>query len=158
MISREIKVIFLDIDGVLNSVEWMRSTQPYPPNPDNHVDKEAMALLNEIVEKTGAVVVVSSTHRRRFKRQRIGMCDMLIGIHGFKGTVLDVTPYLGKDRGFEIQEWLDENAKRSRHKVVDYVILDDSCDMAHLMDKLVRTNTEYGLTRTEADQVIERLK
>ena len=52
------KLIFLDIDGVLNS----RNT----PNPRDFpyiVDEELLARLRRLLERTGASVVLSSTWR-----------------------------------------------------------------------------------------------
>ena len=54
------KVIFLDIDGVMNSV----NTRPQDPRGlIDFLDPRNVSVLNAIVEATGAVVVVSSTWR-----------------------------------------------------------------------------------------------
>lgn len=55
------KYIFLDIDGVLNSMDWFkenRETSDY-----TEIDPEKVKLLKEIVDKTGAEIILSSTWR-----------------------------------------------------------------------------------------------
>ena len=54
------KVIFLDIDGVMNSF----STRPQDPRGlVDFLDPANVAVLNAVVEASGAVVVVTSTWR-----------------------------------------------------------------------------------------------
>lgn len=144
------KIIFLDIDGVLNSwAFWER--KPIPEGAYNHndlpamadamLDVEAVVRLNTLIERTGAVVVVSSTWRRLYGRTQL---QEVLGLAGFKGIVIDKTPCLGGLRGHEIQDWLNYRAKR-RADVEAFVIIDDDSDMAHLMPNLVQTTCATGL-------------
>lgn len=61
-------VLFLDIDGVLNSARWF-SVRAGGDNRDGltreeyQIDPDAVAILNRILGATGAHVVVSSTWR-----------------------------------------------------------------------------------------------
>lgn len=48
------KVIFLDVDGVLNSEEFLKN------NPTQAINKDSVSILKSIVDKTGAAVVMSS--------------------------------------------------------------------------------------------------
>ena len=58
----------------------------------------------------------------------------------------------GMSRGREIQLWLQQ------HPEVDsFVILDDDADMDNLIDRLVQTEIETGLTEQDADRAIELL-
>lgn len=54
------KVIFLDVDGVLNSRDWLVNNRV---RTENSVNQEKVKLLMEIVQKTNAEVVLSSTWR-----------------------------------------------------------------------------------------------
>ena len=62
------KIIFLDVDGVLNSqsyyIEWMRRRRvgvDYD-NSEKEIDESCVKNLKEIVDKTGAAIVLSSTY------------------------------------------------------------------------------------------------
>ncbi len=152
--KRTAKIIFLDFDGVLNSMDWLR-TFPRGEGPQyEQVDDRAVALLNKIVEQTGAMVVVSSTWRIGRKLPRTELQEIL-NKHGFKGIVMDVTPRSAHGvRGREIQEWL---SAQSRYQIESFVIIDDSSDMAHLMPKLVRTTNDTGLTQEHVDLAVAML-
>ena len=53
------KVIFLDIDGVLNSLDCKEKIEGYL-----FVEDKKIALLKELIDATGAKIVLSSTWRR----------------------------------------------------------------------------------------------
>ena len=58
------RVLFLDFDGVLNSESWMLA---HPQaNFLRALDRSAVALLAEIVSRTQARIVVSSSWRRMY--------------------------------------------------------------------------------------------
>ena len=54
------KIIFLDIDGVLNSVEYRKRIQC---TGRVEMDPQLLSLLADLVNKTGAKLVISSTWR-----------------------------------------------------------------------------------------------
>ena len=54
------KVIFLDIDGVLNSGAYDRRRNW---NELTDIDESRLPLVKQIVDQTGAVIVLSSTWR-----------------------------------------------------------------------------------------------
>lgn len=147
------KVIFLDIDGVLNNfrIEHDHTRQP--------IDKECMKHLNQIIEKTGAKVVLSSTWRVNFNTVEEFQAFMVV--HGFNGTCIGFTPWLKQPymvRGNEIYAWIDQNEKLLNCKswdFTDYVILDDDGDML-LWQKsnFVQTKTAVGLTECKAFEAI----
>lgn len=130
------KVIFLDIDGVLNN---------YSTKIDLRWEPSLVEILNRIIKETGAKVVLSSTWRRIESNRNIIKNDMKIDF-------IDVTPKRWKERGHEIQEWLDKNPVVER-----FIILDDDADMVHLMSHLLQTDGEFGLTDEIADEAIKKL-
>lgn len=137
------KVLFLDVDGVLN--RW-GSAQPF--------DAELVDELSRVVRLSGASVCVSSTWRKLETHR-----ERLLGVLTQIGApVVGWTPDLGAaadegnlyiERGEEIQAWLDGHPEVSQ-----FVILDDNDDMAHLAHRLVLTNGYTGLTRDKGDEVI----
>jgi methionine--tRNA ligase beta chain len=120
------KTIFLDIDGVLN-VDYADKDQFGHIFRDEYVQN-----LKEVIEKTGAKIVISST----WKDKGIERMLALWKERNLPGEIIDVTPdcvdvceatdiiyYDQVKRGHEIKLWLD------RHPEVNqYAILDDIQD------------------------------
>ena len=55
------KVIFLDIDGVLNSIKFDRLRMR--DGRSDFIDESRLPLLKQIVDSTNAVIVLSTTWR-----------------------------------------------------------------------------------------------
>lgn len=153
------KVIFLDIDGVLNC-EGSRSRCAGYRGID---DKKAESLA-KIVRATGAEIVLVSTWKeewRKTDKAHQGMManylDKKLKKQGL--TVLDKTPAYIEDeilsRGEGILYYLH------RHEVKNYVILDDyqfDYDSCGLTDNYVKTdNYNGGLTDELAQKTIKIL-
>ena len=62
------KIIFLDIDGVLNSMDYFEQTKDCKGYTE--INPEKVKLLKEIVDRTGAEIVLSSTWRDLEKKKR----------------------------------------------------------------------------------------
>ncbi len=150
------KVIFLDVDGVLNSLEFLAPIQQGARRLEDHewFDPAAVARLNRIVEATGADCVLSSTWR--ILHRMPDMRGFLKGA-GFTGRLIDKTPGGGGQRGPQIQQWLDDTAAIGRHEVESFVILDDDSDMAHLLPHLVQTSFGDGLQDEHVERAIAML-
>jgi hypothetical protein len=157
-----VKVLFLDFDGVLNNKDYFRrrhaALMAMPVTErlrltDQDLAPENLAELAFIAATLPDMkVVVSSTWR--LGRSLGDLCRMLVqgGLHGQR--VLGVTPrFGGKDRGIEIQDFIDMLNDRG-DAVTSIVILDDDSDMAHLMPRLVKTDAAVGLTREDSLRVI----
>ena len=69
------KIIFLDIDGVLNSemYEWSRGED----RADNRIDLSRVRLLKDIVSATDAKIVLSSTWRLDWDKSHIYISGFL---------------------------------------------------------------------------------
>jgi hypothetical protein len=159
------KIVFLDIDGVLNNV--LTQTEIYTNgvrlpgsiNPNElypEFDVECVTALNDIILKTDAKIVISSMWRNLFEHYSY-LADYL-HFRGVVGDVIGITPNHQKPgtygRGGEIQSWLDENTDKD---IKSFVIIDDCDDMDHLMSYLVRTNFSEGLVKRHAEKAIEIL-
>lgn len=135
------KVIFLDYDGVVNTL-WFQEVNGEPnfnfPN-DNQVNNiQAIAWLNKLCRETGAKIVVTSTWRMSDNYKE---CLYNAGLNE-SIEILGATKILGTKRGLEIQQWLDDNKKLNIEK---FVILDDDMDMEHLIEHLIVTDTSIGI-------------
>ena len=158
------KVIFLDIDGVLNSFRWhnSESNETQADRFGRAFDPVAVANLSKIVEETGADIVISSSWK----------CFGLDGMQemwkerNLPGKVIGITPNtvsdemllyadlenmeLGVIRGNEIKEWLS----RHRH-ISQYVIIDDMDDMLPEQQyHVVLTDPLIGLSKCDAMKAI----
>lgn len=147
------KVIFLDIDGVLNSDRsiFILKMRQFPLKPSfskvaqnrydylmSKVDPITVQVLNRITDETGAKIVVSSANRIPLGKN--GVIEALKDM-GVTADIIDITRTISGNRGTQIQDWLD------RHEVEYYVILDDSSDMLpSQMENFVRVNPEMGLS------------
>jgi hypothetical protein len=163
----KIKVIFLDIDGVLNvySHDHDEFGSQFMPQFVNN--------LKRVVEETGAKIVISSTWRYGGLQRMKDLWEK----RNLPGEVIDITPdcndlfnegsfvFLDQiERGHEVEYWLDEHPEVER-----YVIFDDDNDfLPHQRGNFVRTGNNinhpdaldlgYGLTNECANRAIRILK
>lgn len=148
------KIIFLDVDGVLNSMKFDRWLQ------DHHMkqyygyellDQNALLNLQDIVFVTGANIVLSSSWRLSNSCcERLSQQLLPYGLQFIDKTVC----LRQEDRGEEIKEWL------SRHSEVDhFVILDDEDDFEDkkLKKHFVQTTFDSGLLEEHVNKAIEIL-
>ena len=157
------KVIFLDIDGVLNSDRsflahkldpLLQAAERPGQQVDNCIDPIAVALLN-LVLRHDVKVVVSSTHRKFFPQ--LPDLKRYIRALGVQGEVIGATPDLWKvgadkwhTRGDEIDAWLDGHGAGFTH----FAIIDDDTDMlAHQLPFFVHVNGRLGLGREHVAQL-----
>jgi hypothetical protein len=141
------KVIFLDIDGVIKTKNGLRSAfKKYRKLVPDILDERAVTNLNKLVKETDAKIVITSTWRYGKTTEAL---QRVLAINGVIGEVIGMTPELGQmknssidtiTRGQEIQEWLN------LHKIqVDYVILDDDTNLLpQQMNYFVRCESEDG--------------
>ena len=122
------KVIFLDIDGVLNC-----DMTPNARNFPYIVDESLLARFRELIDRTGAYVVLSSTWRV----DPIG----LLAAKFYEVPFHDVCPDMpGAPRCEELVVWL-----RNHPKVTRYVVLDDDNDCLDELP-LFQPSSKTGLT------------
>lgn len=144
------KIIFLDIDGVLNSRKSLNQLNSlWVLSPDN------IYQLNRIIEATDAKIVISSSWRY-CKEITSELESYLNNDCKINGEIIGRTPVVGfnRRRGLEIATWLEE----WQGEIIDrFVILDDGSDMEPFMERLCQTSFEVGLTEQDADKAIKML-
>lgn len=164
----DVKVVFLDIDGVLNGA----SSEILPDEDGDtlfvrackQIDRKLLLSLTRVLIETGADVVVSSTWRMRFTPQEIAdvlvargmpdeLADRFIDCTDELPVPYDLPDRTGKERGLQIARWLEAHPG-----VTTFAIIDDGADMAHLISNLVQTDCIDGLTPEKADEVIAKLR
>lgn len=148
-------VLFLDIDGVLNSAEWFsalaKANEETGAAFDNGVlDPKAVKVLNTVLARTGAKVVVSSTWRKLYDFEDL---KELLAKQG-----VDTSSFIGKTgnsmdghRGREIAAWLEAN------DVDNFVAIDDSTDLENLGERHFKTEWPIGLLPEHEDKLVAML-
>lgn len=159
------KIIFLDIDGVLNVMRPRRDMF------GNLFHRDFVRNLNHIIDETGAKIVISSSWRE----DGLETMQKMWKVRKLPGEVIDITPfwptlpetkrmmdYGYRDRSCEIQEWL------LTHPVETFVIIDDDHERFYKYheDNLVVCSGPtynmgsiegYGLTKARANEAIRIL-
>ena len=119
------KVIFLDVDGVLNNMTWakkMYEEEGIPVFRNDILCESSLLLLQKLVQETDAEIVLSSSWRRIPSAR----ANLVKTLEKYGMTIHSDTPYVGGIRGEDIARWM----KRNRDiKLEAYVILDDDSDM-----------------------------
>lgn len=153
------KIIFLDIDGVLNSQDWYHRRTKTSPDctreefDRNQFDPEAVKRLRTILGVTQAEVVLSSVWRlgeESCAAVRQNACDFI-----------DVTPQCSSGiRGAEIMMWIRKNIPGYYDEgVLQYAIIDDDSDMLLWQkDNFFQTSNDHGLTDEIVDRVIKHFE
>ena len=148
------KVIFLDIDGVLNSEEFFIMRHHSAEDKKGWTEKDdidpyAVKLLNQITEVTNAVIVVSSAWREG--RTVDWLSGFLRGV-GVRAKVIGRTASFSRERRDEVGYWLKDEPD-----VESFIILDDEFDWGELSDRFVKTSWKTGLTQYHVDKAISIL-
>ncbi len=148
------KILFLDIDGVLNGHEDLGA---YSINP------KCVEQLNYILMCTEAQVILSSSWRYLVisKEMTLRGFGVLLRSHGVQlsnGLLGHTRPdHISEndpdERDRQILDWLKENRGDD---LISYVALDD-LPLPLLGPRHVQTNPYIGLTTEDADKAIEVL-
>jgi len=133
------KLVFFDIDGVLNC-----SKTPNPRELPYIADPVLVARFAQMLERAGAAAVMTSSWR-------IDPAGLFSARHwGIPYT--DVVPDMpGESRDREIKAWLDANAPEAR-----FVVLDDEDDDLDGLP-LFQPSSETGLTEEIAKGIEDYL-
>lgn len=171
------KILFLDVDGVINTQKYHFSK----------FDEECLERIKRIIETTGCKIVISSSWRegnleKTKKRFPEWMHEHIIDetIRGYhetrKGSSLPIV------RGNEIKHWVDRNLKYPWHANPEmdemyreynedgsfkkmksnnlnthytYVIIDDDSDMLlEQMEQFIQTDSYKGINDSDVEKAI----
>ena len=163
------KIIFLDIDGVLNNDTWMdgdrwnmlqaQASSPYTTRtqmwkPYWDFAPENVTVFNEFLDKTDASIVVSSTWRKGktpaeleeilFNNGNVNVIDRIIG------KTQDF--YVGKrfsqhiPRWKYIKRWMDENPIDD----LTFIVIDDDPEAWEQGPQFIWTDPNVGFTKENA--------
>ena len=172
------KIIFLDIDGVLNIsgvseglrmlgipeeyLEFKDDSEDYLLYLSKSFSPTSLYYLSEILKSTQAKIVISSTWRRgvSIETMRKWFQDPLL-----KKAIIDKTPSLSPQkypklcdkrgsvqRGEEIYMWLQDHPE-----VTHYAVIDDDGDMDAVRLNFFQTNSYEGLTHKISREIIAHL-
>lgn len=150
------KIIFLDIDGVLNPHDFNEVAQ------SSSICRGCVAHFNRLIEETGAKVVLSSAWRYMIYGSAMDFkgFEYLLRTHGVtsKLEIISVTcrDELLPAREEQVRHWLRVNAHRFPDP--DFVILDDMAfGFREAGLPLVQTDSKTGLTAANAEEAIRLL-
>lgn len=150
------KVIFLDFDGVITTLDSKWKINMYKIN-----------IINDICDKTDAKIVVTSTWRmgyhddvyechERLKRYFIKhnyLDNFKDTFDKFINNIVGMTECIGGLRGDEIKSYINEHPE-----VENYVIIDDDSDMCDdQLCNFVQTDTCDGITERDAKLCVDIL-
>ena len=156
------KIIFLDIDGVLNSVAWFNKT--LGQKQKGQIDPDAVSLLNEL---RGCEIVLTSSWGNRN-----GETEKTLKENGLEIPIIDCTvkvhhKFYWACRGNEIEEWILRNGEgaartafgRADEENFRYVILDDDSDMLLGQAKhFIHINNNVGISAKDIEKAKAILK
>lgn len=167
------KILFLDIDGVLNSDVYMASDEYFTACKDAgikdhrsyevvtkahhlHIDPAAVKILNDLIAKSGVKVVLSSTWRIRYSLEEM---NEMLKSRGATFEVTDKTPakMSYRQRQGDIREYLEDLKDEEGIIPEAFVILDDMQEFPNYKANFVYTPEKTGLTQEHVDQALKIL-
>lgn len=138
------RVLFLDIDGVLNR-ERFRPEQSFGLR--SWIEPELAQRLCEVLQAIQAEIVLSSDWRRG---RDLALLRDELRAAGIDGAMIDVTREIHGPRWREIETWMTEN-KRTAEQIA---IVDDFHDMGPLQPRFVRVSPLNGLDKDAAKALV----
>lgn len=163
------RILFLDIDGVLNDHGFDEEAQSCLIKP------QCVGLLNHVIRATGCRIVISSAWRYMIGKGTMTLTGFhyLLRTHGVAAepndlilgtTRLDASPYEKRIR--QIEDWVNEyrhGLQRSGSEQFHFAIVDDlsademgiPSDDHYYSRRFVRTNGKSGLNSVSAQQIID---
>ncbi len=153
----QLKVIFLDIDGVLNSNDYIDYAL------DNNIkgilediNPKTIQMLKFAIDATDAQIVLSSSWRDTSRFKELKELFLKYGIN-----LNEKTPVLNNERGLEIKQYLKEHINIEQYLILDDEIFDSFDE--ELKENLILTKENQkdysfgeGLQIKHIEQIIER--
>lgn len=152
------KINFLDFDGVMDTAYYdhILSKKGLPECDKFGVvfDPDCIKNLKYIIDNTGADIVVSSSWKDFMSYKEILEMWKYRNLPGF---VTDVTPIPShrRNRGDEIDAWLDECNVECQYVIIDDLDADNFNE--HQISRLLIVNPFNGLDEETAKRAVELL-
>lgn len=148
------KILFLDIDGVLNQ------HIKHHDNEYNGVNSDSMFNLNRIIKTTGCKLVISSAWRYMTKENHMTLkgFEWMLRTHGLICKDMDDYQIVGitawdeshfKTRERQITQWIT----MSNYNIRKWCAIDD-LQLALPVTNFVQTNGSVGLHFNDVERVI----
>lgn len=170
------KILFLDFDGVLNSKQWFLDHKEEITESTSlltrgvaEIDPTAVQRVVDIIDATGAAVVISSSWRHLHPLKEIVEILRDRGFPQFEHFIIDKTPSdrevqahgvppdTGVWRGHEIEFWI-KNFESKNGKLTSFCILDDDSDMLSSQHpNFVQTSWDHGIQPEDVQRAIQIL-
>jgi len=146
------KLIFLDVDGVLNIMSSSYTTSYFKPDGSvRYIEDHLVQRLNFLIEETDSYIVISSSWR-------LDMEDLKVQLEksNFKywNRVVGQTDYNNKHRGEQIMDFLEPYNDISHYVVLEDEIIDvhgDKCTAVPL-DNIVEVDFKNGLSHQDIEK------
>lgn len=155
------KVVFLDVDGVLmhaGTIERGKLSREPRDSSFYHavlIDLVCVGRLMRVVRETGAKLVLASAWRK-YDHQSTGLHRAFLtwGLSGraVRDLFEDSTPVMNDDRSKEIEAWI-----KAHPEVTSYVVIDDSIVPGHPQANPRPDHFDGGLLDATADDAIRIL-
>lgn len=144
------KVLFLDIDGVLNG------GRAYSGWPLALIEPDCVKHLNSVVQRSQCKLVLSSSWRYMVNPDAMTVKGFgyMLKSHGVVGELIGVTclDHECDGRGEQIKRWVDE------HQPKVFAVVDDiRSGMDAIADRMVKTDCGVGMTAHDAECLVKLL-
>lgn len=169
------KLIFISTDGVLSNQQYIGSlcnrvynnlfekdkfkAEEYLYNHQNQVDKSKISILNYLINKTKAGVVLMGQWRLHHSLDRL---NDILRKNGATFEASGTTPYLyryqdGRPSNHvnELESYLDSCYKKY-NSPIQFIILDDRSDWGVHQNNLVKVNYERGLRHFDVEKCFDK--
>lgn len=160
------KVIFLDVDGVLNSEPYFDTIPRELKNVfcENEICKIYVQQLKRIIDKTNAKIVLCSTWRVGKKNNHPLYLYLVEKLAEFNMEIYDITEKIDCDRPFEIKKYLNKHNDIENFVIVEDDFKKEEYEKYNIEKYLFHTNfygksiEKTGLNETLANKIIDFLK
>ena len=167
ILDKPVKVIFLDIDGVLNTgnnlhYSWIMDNKKHSYNYAHRWDIRCMWLLKKLLDDNKDVyIVISSTWRIFYPDMNVTNKDWGALMENFEmidktDRIIGITPRLqSRQREDEIKHYL----KHTKNNIKNFCVIDDDiADLTAFKDKeLVKCDYEFGFTSRKYEEALKIL-
>lgn len=159
------KVVFLDIDGVLNAEFWNENHQK-EISDGQLIDRDKVKLLAQLIGRTDAQIILHSGWRFWFDEEKKPLCpeaERLVEVLAGEGlAIAGFTPDLTTEeirrtkkfslvKADEILLWLKTHEDVEGWVVLDDLELHNACVKSHQ----VKTNQTVGLALEDVEKAVE---